>query len=48
MSLAWASMVERMWEVGRRGEAVGVGEVMVIMEVEGARLWCRIWDSTAN
>jgi hypothetical protein len=43
---ACSSIVARMWEVGSKD--VPVGGSMVIIEVEGRRLWWRIWDSTAN
>jgi hypothetical protein len=43
---AWALMMLRMEEVFRTGEE-GLGELMRMRDVEGERLWWRIWDSTA-
>lgn len=47
VSLACWSRNEMMCSVVRSGLS-GEGGEMVIIEVEGSRLWCRIWVWTTN
>lgn len=44
---ACSVMTERIWSVVR-AELAREGGLMVIREVDGSKLWCRICDSAAN
>lgn len=46
MSEACSEMIDRISSVVRAVE--GTLEAIVMREVSGERLWCRIWDSAAN